>query len=218
MNCPRLPTLPNSTVSRIDPSWFRDLHDCLRYAMTHPTGDGVTIFNESGGTLRVDLPCGGEGGSAAATSPVESSGYSGEFKVSVGEIARREDETGDIVSLELFIRNGLYEGYDNTYPNAGWVLLAGKRVAKTAVYHGTLWKDNYNLANIYVWHETYFHPVDGIRTTYVFTEEDKFPTEENGTYTVVYDLLAVIRDGKVIQAHYGPIHIMDRYYDETVTE
>mgnify|MGYP000588998705 CR=1 FL=1 len=154
--------------------------------------------------------------------PAESvPGYSGEFKVSVGKIVRNteeEENPGEIASLELFIRNGLYEGYDNTYPYSGWILLAGKRIAKTNKGHAILGKDDYNLANIYVWHETYFHPVDGIRTTYIFTEEDKFPSEETETYTVVYDLLAVIRDGKVIQAHYGPIHIMDRYYDETVTE
>ena len=55
-------------------------------------------------------------------------------------------------------------------------------------------------------------------SSFVFTNEDEMPDDETESETTVYHLLAVIRDGKVIQAHYGPIHIMDRYYDETVTE
>ena len=207
-------------LTSINPAKLRDkINEIIHWMWRNELvpGHGIRIDRKVNGIIvSADPPVGGRSGNGAVSS--ESSGYCGEFKVSVGEIVRSEEEPGEIISLELFIRSGLYEGYDNTYPYAGWVLIAGKRVAKTEVYHGTLWKDNYNLSNIYVWHETYFHPVDGIRTTYVFTEEDKFPTEENGTYTVVYDLLAVIRDGKVIQAHYGPIHIMDRYYDETVTE
>lgn len=166
--------------------------------------------------------------------PSESSGYSGEFKVSVGEIQREEkppadeipdgDETekeenpGEIASLELFIRNGLYEGYDNTYPYAGWILLAGKRIAKTPAYHNTFFQGGeYNLSTLYVWHKLGFE-FFGVSSSFVFTNEDEMPDDETESETTVYHLLAVIRDGKVIQAHYGPIHIMDRYYDETVTE
>lgn len=148
-------------------------------------------------------------------------GYSGEFKVSVGEIVRNteeEENPGEIASLELFIRNGLYEGYDNTYPYAGWILLAGKRIAKTPAYHNTFSQGGeYNLSTLYVWHKLGFE-FFGVSSSFVFTNEDEMPDDETESETTVYHLLAVIRDGKVIQAHYGPIHIMDRYYDETVTE
>ena len=167
--------------------------------------------------------------------PSESSGYSGEFKVSVGEIQREEkppadeipdgDETekeetpGEIISLELFIRNGLFDGAVEYPSYAGWITLAGKRIAKTAAYHGTFSQDGeYDISNLYIWHETFFHPVDGIRSTFVFTSDDEMPEDKTGINTVVYHLLAVIRDGQVCQAHYGPINITDRYYDDTVTE
>ena len=52
MNCPRLPTVPAGRVSQIEPSWFRTLNECLQYAMTHPQGDGTTIFTDAGGSLR----------------------------------------------------------------------------------------------------------------------------------------------------------------------
>ena len=218
MNCPRLPTLPSSTVSRIDPSWFRDLYDCLRYAMTHPAGDGVTIFNDAGGTLRADLAGGGESGATAETSPVESSGYCGEFKVSVGEIVRSEEEnSGEIISLELFIRNGLALYGNNSNPPAGWITLAGKRVAKTPAYQNTFYQGGeYELSCLYVWHRVAFNV--GIMSSFVFTSEDEMPEDETESETTFYTLLAVIRDGQVCQAHYGPINITDRYYDDTVTE
>lgn len=148
-------------------------------------------------------------------------GYSGEFKVTVYNVVRsseEEENPGEIASLELFIRNGLYEGYDNTYPYAGWILLAGKRIAKTPAYHNTFSQGGeYNLSTLYVWHKFGFE-FFGVSSSFVFTNEDEMPDDETESETTVYHLLAVIRDGKVIQAHYGPIHIMDRYYDETVTE
>jgi len=49
---PRLPTVPTGRVSQIDPSWFQRLNECLQFAMTHPVGDGSTIFQDAGGTLR----------------------------------------------------------------------------------------------------------------------------------------------------------------------
>lgn len=80
MNCPRLPTLPSSTVSRIEPSWFRDLQECLQFAMTHPKGDGVTVFNDPGGTLRAATAMSGDGGGKG-----ESDSYSGSFPVTLEE-------------------------------------------------------------------------------------------------------------------------------------
>ena len=168
--------------------------------------------------IHIDLPS--TGGSAAATSPVESSGYSGEFKVSVGEIVRNteeEENPGGIASLELFIRNGLALYVNDSNPPAGWITLAGKRVAKTAAYRNTFHQGGeYDLSNLYVWHRVVFET--SIHSSFVFTNDDEMPDDETGSETTVYHLLAVIRDGKVIQAHYGPIHIMDRYYDETVAE
>ena len=167
--------------------------------------------------IHIDLP---STGSAAATSPVESSGYSGEFKVSVGEIVRNteeEENPGGIASLELFIRNGLALYVNDSNPPAGWITLAGKRVAKTAAYRNTFHQGGeYDLSNLYVWHRVVFET--SIHSSFVFTNDDEMPDDGTGSETTVYHLLAVIRDGKVIQAHYGPIYIMDRYYDETVTE
>ena len=159
--------------------------------------------------------------SLAAGKRSQNPGYSGEFKVSVYNVVRsseEEENPGEIASLELFIRNGLYEGYDNTYPYAGWILLAGKRIAKTPAYHNTFSQGGeYNLSTLYVWPKLGFE-FFGVSSSFVFTNEDEMPDDETESETTVYHLLAVIRDGKVIQAHYGPIHIMDRYYDETVTE
>ena len=70
MNCPRLPTVPASRVSQIEPSWFRTLNECLQFAMTHPRGDGVTVFNDAGGTLRASARAGDDEGAAS----VEASG------------------------------------------------------------------------------------------------------------------------------------------------
>ena len=158
--------------------------------------------------------------SLAAGKRCQNSGYSGEFKVSVGEIVRNteeEDNPGGIASLELFIRNGLALYVNDSNPPAGWITLAGKRVAKTPAYHNTFSQgEEYDLSNLYVWHRVVFET--SIHSSFVFTNDDEMPDDETGSETTVYHLLAVIRDGKVIQAHYGPIHIMDRYYDETVTE
>ena len=52
MNCPRLPNIPANRVSQIEPSWFQRLNDCLQFAMTHPRGDGKTILQDAGGSLR----------------------------------------------------------------------------------------------------------------------------------------------------------------------
>lgn len=156
--------------------------------------------------------------SLAAGKRGQSSGYCGEFKVSVGEIVRSEEEnSGEIISLELFIRSGLALYGNNSYPPAGWITLAGKRVAKTPVYQNTFYQGGeYELSCLYVWHRVAFNV--GIMSSFVFTSEDEMPEDETESETTFYTLLAVIRDGQVCQAHYGPINITDRYYDDTVTE
>lgn len=145
--------------------------------------------------------------------------YCGEFKVSVGEIVRSEEEenAGEIISLELFIRNGLFDGAVEYPSYAGWITLAGKRVAKTPAYQNTFYQGGeYELSCLYVWHRVAFNV--SIMSSFVFTSEDEMPEDETESETTFYTLLAVIRDGQVCQAHYGPINITDRYYDDTVTE
>ena len=155
--------------------------------------------------------------SLAAGKRGQSSGYSGEFKVSVGEIQREEENSGEIISLELFIRNGLELYGNNSYPPAGWITLAGKRVAKTPAYQNTFYQGGeYELSCLYVWHRVAFNV--SIMSSFVFSSEDEMPEDETESETTFYTLLAVIRDGQVCQAHYGPINITDRYYDDTVTE
>lgn len=158
--------------------------------------------------------------SLAAGKRSQNPGYSGEFKVSVYNVVRsseEEENPGEISSLELFIRNGLALYVNDSNPPAGWITLAGKRVAKTAAYRNTFHQGGeYDLSNLYVWHRVVFET--SIHSSFVFTNEDEMPDDETESETTVYHLLAIIRDGKVIQAHYGPIHMMDRYYDETVTE
>lgn len=76
MNCPRLPAVPGTAISRIEPSWFRNLNECLEYAMTHPRGDGRTILNDAGGSLRTIL-------NDASDAAGGGRDYQGAFKVSI---------------------------------------------------------------------------------------------------------------------------------------
>ena len=144
-------------------------------------------------------------------------GYSGEFKVSVYNVVRNSEEEenpGEITSLELSVCNGLYEGYDNAYPYAGWVMLIGNRV-----YHvPALGRSSYikgetslRLSNFCIWLRVVFG--SRVATEYIFTDEDEQPKNKSEVYMSVYHLLAIVRDGKVFQAQYGAIYITDRYYD-----
>ena len=78
MNCPRLPAVPPRRIDQIEPSWFQTLNECLEYAMTHPRGDGKTILNDPGGTLR--STGGGHGGDDAQ---ISGSGYEGPFALTL---------------------------------------------------------------------------------------------------------------------------------------
>lgn len=74
---PQLPPEASNPVDRISVATWRRILTCLEYAMDHPRGDGVTILNQSGGTLRaLSGPSGGDGVAAVA-----STGYNGYFKV-----------------------------------------------------------------------------------------------------------------------------------------
>lgn len=68
---PELPATPigEDWISRISAGWIRKLLLCVEYAMEHPRGDGQTIFNQSGGTLRAVLRGGGRGIAAASSRP-----------------------------------------------------------------------------------------------------------------------------------------------------
>lgn len=209
-------------LTSINPAKLRDkINEIIHWMWRNELvpGHGIRIDRKVNGIIvSVDPPGGGRSGNGAVFTGY--SGYSGEFKVSVGEIVRNteeEDNPGGIASLELFIRNGLALYVNDSNPPAGWITLAGKRVAKTAAYRNTFHQGGeYDLSNLYVWHRVVFET--SIHSSFVFTNDDEMPDDETESETTVYHLLAVIRDGKVIQAHYGPIHIMDRYYDETVTE
>lgn len=77
MNCPRLPAVPGTAVSKIEPSWFRNLNECLEFAMTHPRGDGRTIINDAGGSLRSVRSNDADASESGETE------YQGAFKVSI---------------------------------------------------------------------------------------------------------------------------------------
>ena len=70
---PRLPTRPTKDVDKLSASWICQLLDCVDFGMNNPRGDGVTILNQIGGTLRAIVRGGG--------APGGSSGYDGPFKV-----------------------------------------------------------------------------------------------------------------------------------------
>lgn len=206
-------------LTSINPAKLRDkINEIIHWMWRNELvpGHGIRIDRKVNGIIvSADPPVGGRSGNGAVSS--ESSGYCGEFKVSVGEIVRSEEEPGEIISLELFIRSGLALYGNNSYPPAGWITLAGKRVAKTPAYQNTFYQGGeYELSCLYVWHRVAFNV--GIMSSFVFTSEDEMPEDETESETTFYTLLAVIRDGQVCQAHYGPINITDRYYDDTVTE
>jgi len=80
MNCPRLPAVPSNRIDKIEPSWFQTLNECLEYAMTHPRGDGLTIFNDAGGSLRTS---GAEDAASAGKDTVPE--YIGPFRLTLAD-------------------------------------------------------------------------------------------------------------------------------------
>ena len=72
---PRLPTKPTKDVDKLSASWICQLLDCIDFGMNNPRGDGVTILNQLGGTLRTIARGGGAPGTGG------SSGYDGPFAV-----------------------------------------------------------------------------------------------------------------------------------------
>lgn len=155
--------------------------------------------------------------SLAAGKRSQNPGYSGEFKVSVYNVVRNSEEEenpGEITSLELSVCNGLYEGYDNAYPYAGWVMLIGNRVYHVPALDRSSYikgETSLRLSNFCIWLRVVFG--SRVATEYIFTDEDEQPKNKSEVYMSVYHLLAIVRDGKVFQAQYGAIYITDRYYD-----
>lgn len=92
-------------LNSINPAKLRDrINEIIHWMWRNELvpGHGIRIDRKVNGIIvSADPPVGGRSGNGAVSS--ESSGYCGEFKVSVGEIVRSEEEPGEIISLELFI-------------------------------------------------------------------------------------------------------------------
>ena len=61
---PSLPPRVSTAVDRISAATWNRLIDCLAYAMSHPRGDGHTIFNRLGDLLTTNSRSDGSGGTA----------------------------------------------------------------------------------------------------------------------------------------------------------
>ena len=93
---PRLPQRVSMPINQISAATWNSLIDCLFYAMTHPRGDGITVFNHLGDVLSVERRSGISG----------TSGCPGLFQVTL-------DEKKQLVIGKGFVnRNGLaFEEY-----------------------------------------------------------------------------------------------------------
>ena len=63
---PRLPQRISVPINQISAATWNSLIDCLAYAMTHPRGDGMTVFNHLGDILSADRSSGSSGVSGTA--------------------------------------------------------------------------------------------------------------------------------------------------------
>lgn len=139
------------------------------------------------------------------STPVASSGgyeYSGEFAVRVKD--------GDFEVI-----NGFADDYLNS--PAGRILVGGKVVGSTAYYKNSFSPNDYK-NGLFVYHIVSFEFWDGnpenLNSSISFFDSME---REGGEYDV-YTLLAVIKGNKVFQAHFGPIYITDRYFDNSEIE
>lgn len=176
------------------------------------TGNTVEAIRKAW-ELRHDLtdPENSRNYSLSAGSRTIDSGYSGEFKVSLTGSSNQEDGTPR--SLSLSVRNGLY-GSNCSY--AGRILLAGQFITNSPLYTQTIYSDQYNLSSLHLWHR--IDCGSTFQCAYELKDTNEMPKGRENYYASIYTLLAVIREGRLYQAHYGPIIITDRYYDETVTQ
>lgn len=156
------------------------------------------------------------------STPVKSSGgyeYSGEFAVRIVESETAED--GSLASLTIEVRNG-FGYYSGGTSVPGRIVVSGRTIGMGGYLKQTLSASDYDLDNLYVWHKILLENWSGnsqIPRSYVFTNSFETPKEENDSPdSNYYTLLAVIRDGVVYQAHFGPILITDRYFDESALE
>lgn len=128
--------------------------------------------------------------------------YSGEFAVRVN---------GEFIE----IINGFADDYLNS--PAGRILVGGKVVGSTAYYKNSFSPNDYK-NGLFVYHVVSFEFWDGnpenLASSIRFFDSMEI---ESGEYDV-YTLLAVIKGNKVFQAHFGPIYITDRYFDNSEIE
>ena len=139
------------------------------------------------------------------STPVASSGgyeYSGEFAVRVKD--------GDFEVINGFADDPLNSP-------AGRILVGGKLVGSTAYYKNSFSPNDYK-NGLFVYHVVSFEFWDGnpenLASSIRFFDSMEI---ESGEYDV-YTLLAVIKGNKVFQAHFGPIYITDRYFDNSEIE
>lgn len=137
---PRRPVVPLQTVSKIEPSWFRDLDQCLEFAMQNPKPDGETILLQEGGTLRVANPNGSGGDGGESTD-----GYTGPFFV---DLAVKDDKEF------IFLR----DGNDEKAKYAGYIRVGSKMQAievcnwdpkEGVVYAEVLYEDDDYTIDVY---------------------------------------------------------------------
>lgn len=79
---PSLPPRVSTAIDRISAATWNRLIDCLAYAMSHPRGDGHTIFNRLGDVLTTN--CRASGNSAAALVGLFSVTDNGDGTLTVG--------------------------------------------------------------------------------------------------------------------------------------
>ncbi len=157
----------------------------------------------------------GKNYSLAARSRSSANEYSGEFAVRA--VDQQYDEDGKLVSFSMRIFSGLYP--ETVVRPAGRVLLAGRVLMTIPYLIQTISSEDYNLDNpLFLWFR-----LDMTYSQFAYywniTESGDPPEVEGDEYkTNIFTLIAVIRNGEVFQANYGPILITDRYYDETITE
>ena len=61
---PSLPPKVSTAIDRISAETWNRIIDCLAYAMNHPRGDGITVFNRLGDLLTTNSRSNGSGGNS----------------------------------------------------------------------------------------------------------------------------------------------------------
>lgn len=116
---PRLPPRISASVNQITPATWNAIVDCLAYAMSHPRGDGITVFNRMGDTLTTDPAISG----------------SGQQRTTAGLFLVTEDNKGKLAVGPGFVnRNGLdftqFPGAEGIVPKSGYMCICSEPADK----------------------------------------------------------------------------------------